>query len=70
MNWKTLARKMNYTAGEVRDFSREKSPADALLQHWKTTSINHDVPALMKLLKEMERNDLVDLLESHPVHNE
>ncbi|XP_046843878.1 uncharacterized protein LOC124437959 isoform X2 [Xenia sp. Carnegie-2017] len=69
-DWKTLAGKMNFTAGEVRDFSREKSPADALLQHWKTTSINHDVSALMKLLKEMERNDLVDLLESDPAHNQ
>ena len=65
MDWKTLAGKMNFTAGEVRDFSREPNPADVLLQHWKTTSINHDVPALIKLLKEMEINDLVDLLESN-----
>ncbi|XP_046845331.1 uncharacterized protein LOC124439148 isoform X2 [Xenia sp. Carnegie-2017] len=65
-DWRTLAGNIGYSAGEVRDFSREKSPADALLQSWKTTSHEHDIPALIELLKKMERNDLVKLLESQP----
>lgn len=65
-DWRTLAGKMGYSSGEVKDFERGQNAADALLQNWKMTSNEHDVPALIELLKKMERNDLVELLESHP----
>lgn len=56
---------MNYTASEVlRNFTGKDKPTDALLQAWKARSKDHNVTNLINYLKKMNRNDLVDLLQS------
>ena len=65
-NWIKLAGRMDYTNDQVKIFEQNKNPADKLLQNWGIHS-NHDVASLIELLKQINREDLVQLLEeSHP----
>ena len=61
-DWKRLAGLMGYTNEEIKTFERQKDPADALLLSWRSKSEN-DVNRLIQMLKTMERDDLVKLLE-------
>lgn len=61
-DYKALAGRMRYTVSELKEFQLEKSPADALLSKWGT-KLENDVYKLIVILKEMERGDLVDMLE-------
>ena len=53
---------MGYTNEELKTFELEKDPADALLLSWGT-KFENDVNRLIQMLKTMERDDLVELLE-------
>ena len=62
-DYQALAGQLGYTAGELKTFQLQRDPADALLSHWATKSDN-DVNKLIKILKKMERPDLVKVLEA------
>ena len=62
-DYKALAGHMGYTAGELKKFQLKRDPADALLSHWATKSDN-DVNKLIEILKKMERDDLIKILEA------
>ena len=62
-DYKALAGRLGYTAGNVKTFELGVDPADALLSHWGMTPDN-DVNKLIKILKKMERDDLVEILEA------
>ena len=64
-DWRTLAGRMKYTTQQVKEFARDANPADKLLDSWSTGE-GHDVASLIELVKAMNRNDLVELLESEP----
>ena len=53
---------MRYSTDELKIFEQTDDPADALLANWGTKSEN-DVNRLVELLKVMERDDLVKLLQ-------
>ena len=53
---------MKYSTDELKIFEQTDDPADALLANWGTKSEN-DVNRLVELLKVMERDDLVKLLQ-------
>ena len=60
--WKTMAVKMGYNFDEVNSFSRNDSPADAVLQHWRRANGNN-LSKLIEILKEMGRYDVVEIIE-------
>ena len=62
-DYKALAGRFGYTAGELKTFQLQRDPADALLSHWATKSDN-DVNKLIEFLKKMDRDDLVKILEA------
>ena len=62
-DWTTLAGRMLYNNEQVKGFAKDKNPADKLLEHWGTTEGN-DVACLIELLRGMNRQDVVKLLES------
>ena len=62
-DYTALAGQLGYTAGELQKFQLQLDPADALLSHWGTKSGN-DVNKLIEILKNMERDDLVKILEA------
>ena len=63
-DWRTLAgRMMNYNSDRVKGFAKDDDPTDKLLEHWSTTEGN-DVARLIELLRGMNRQDVVKLLES------
>ena len=62
-DYKALSGHMEYTAGFMKTFELEKDPADALLTHW-ATKCGNNVKKLIGMLKKMERDDLVEMLES------
>ena len=64
-NWRTLAGLMKYTVEAAKEFGLDKNPAEKLLEHWGARGDN-DVAGLIKLLQDMERDDVIKLLESHP----
>ena len=64
-DWRTLAGRMKYTTQQVKEFARDANPADKLLDYWSIGE-GHDVACLIELVKGMNRNDLVELLESEP----
>ena len=63
-DWRTLAGRMDYKNDQVKVFAKQNDPVDALLGHWGTEKGN-DVAKLIKLLKGMNRSDVVEILESH-----
>ena len=56
---------MNYSVNETKEFAQDKNPTEKLLEHWGAKGDN-DVAGLIKLLQDMERDDVIKLLESHP----
>jgi hypothetical protein len=62
-DWRTLAGGMKYNYEQVQEFAGDASPANKLLDCWSTAE-GHDVACLIELVKAMNRNDLVELLES------
>jgi hypothetical protein len=54
---------MKYNHEEVQEFAWDENPAKKLLDCWGTGE-GHDVACLIELVKAMDRNDLVELLES------
>lgn len=62
-DWKTLAGRMQYSIDEVKMFAQNSNPTDTLLRAWGTAKRN-DISRLIELLRGMQRDDLVKLLES------
>ncbi|CAB4040424.1 myeloid differentiation primary response 88 isoform X2 [Paramuricea clavata] len=62
-DWRTLAGDMKYNYEQVQEFAQDANPAKKLLDCWGTGE-GHDVASLIKLVKGINRNDLVELLES------
>lgn len=54
---------MGFTADDVRAFSREKNPTDAVLCRWSRMDTANDVTRLIEILNEMERKDVVEVIE-------
>ena len=65
-DFRYLAGKMNYTYERVRNLEYQKNPTVALLGEWMMTSADRGeartVTELIALLKEMRRDDAVELL--------
>ena len=64
-DWNTLAGRMDYSTSRAKEFGQHKNPAEKLLEHWGAKGGN-DVVRLIKLLQDMERTDVIELLKSHP----
>lgn len=62
-DWKTMAGKMDFTADDVRTFSTEKNPTDAVLVCWRMDTAN-DLTRLVEILNEMGRKDVVKGIKS------
>ena len=61
-DYRTLASKMRYPVKLVKVFELRESPADSILSHWGTEAEN-DVNKLIEILREMGRDDLVEILD-------
>jgi hypothetical protein len=55
---------MGYSNDEVRFFAQDNNPAYKLLTSWDIRGAQNDVSALIELVRDMNRGDVLELLES------
>ena len=62
-DWKTLADKMGYSHEEIRYLESKREPVKELIRDYE--SKGRTVSELLSLLREMERQDLIDDLQEY-----
>ena len=61
-DWKTMTEKMGYNIDDVKSFSRNDNPADAVLVDWGTGDGN-DLHKLIEILTDMGRGEVVGIIK-------
>ena len=64
-DWKTMAGKMGFSIDDVKSFSTNDNPADAVLVDWGTRDGN-GLNKLIEILTDMGRGDVVGIIKEAP----
>eukprot|EP00794_Sanderia_malayensis_P012482 gene12482-13765_t len=65
-DWQSMAGRMGFKYGEVLNFNRRSDPTSAVLRQWSEDQGSEaTVTELMKILRDIKRNDAVALLKKH-----
>ncbi|XP_046844064.1 uncharacterized protein LOC124438117 [Xenia sp. Carnegie-2017] len=62
MGYSTLAGKMNFSHGDMKDFERTSNPCEEIISCWSNKDEKHNVIELLKMIEDMKREDVADLL--------
>lgn len=62
MGYSTLAGKMNFSHGDMKDFERTLKPCEEIISCWSNKDEKHNVIKLLKMIEDMKREDVADLL--------